>query len=657
MLWRFYINNIPIFQKQIYLEISRYSSLANSNFSETMITSEASLAGSENLSACHLLIIEFQDFKRTIYLEKPTYSIGRSIDNSVVVASQEVSRYHATLIRRTNIKNNSFSYWILDGDLQGNRSTNGILINNKKSLVRELKHKDTIHFSNSVQARYYTITDSEALSRIIPQVYSSSDGKVGEFKQPLQATVVISKQKDETISSDSTLSSSSTTKIKSNLDEGQLEGNTQYQDFYDYVTDLPNRTLFNEQLSTALALAKRNQQPLAVLYVDLNRFRTINATFGYNTGDLVLKSFAERVKFCLRSEDVFARWGGDKFAILLPQVDQGESAAKVSRRILAALESPFQVDAQLHLQVSIGIAVYPQDGEDTETLLKRADVALARNKEQNSDYQFYSPSTTSKASQLLAIESLLHQAVEKREFDLYYQPQVNINTKRISSIEALLRCHNPELGQISTAELISRADKSGLAIPLTRWVLQTACVQNKAWQQAGLPPLRVTVNISGKQFQQPDLVDTVVQVLHQTGLEPCWLELEIPETALLEKEDASQKVFQLQVMGVSISIDDFGADCCSLNHLKDIPIRTLKTDRSLIRNLNKKQQNRKLLTAIATLGNIFEVGVVAKGIETSQQLNLLRRLGCEEMQGYLFSQPLEGEKLTRLLSSFTSQKF
>lgn len=677
-----------------------------------MFASEKDISSERNKSSVHVLIIEFQNFKRTVYLEKPTYSIGRSLENTIVISSQQVSRYHATLIRRTNVKDSSFSYWILDGDLQGNRSTNGVLINKKKCLVRELQHGDIIELSADIKVRYYNLTNVDS-SQITPRAYSSSEIERGSRKaKPLQSTEIILepdwtelKQEHPKPGFHSQVSSSSIDraeesnkyseaergsakrlgrqklkvppeevpaaalgKLNEDLGEGEHRGyaergiecapaQAQYQDFYDYVTDLPNRTLFDEQFSIAFALAKRHQQAIATLYIDLNCFRSINDTFGYSVGDLLLKSFAERVKFCLRSGDVFARWGGDKFAILLPQIDRAESAAKVSRRILAALESPFAVGQyQIQLKVSIGIAVYPQDGEDTETLLEKANVALERNREHNSGYQFYNAAIASQASELSETETLLQHVLEAGEFQLYYQPQVNINTKKICSAESLLRWHRPEFGQISPAELISLADTSGLAIPLTEWVLQTACAQNKAWQQAGLPPLRVAVNLSCQQFQQPNLVDTVVQVLRKTGLEPCWLELEIKEAALLENPESCQSIYQLQVMGVKISIDDFGTGYSSLRHLQEFPLCALKIDRSLVRDLSKKQQNRKTIAAAVALGNIFGVDVVAKGVETSQQLNLLRRLQCEKMQGYLFSRPLETEKLTQLLLSFASHQ-
>ena len=613
---------------------------------------------SESISrtGLHLLVVEEQNFKRSIYLEDPTYSIGRSSSNSVVISSQDISRYHATLIRRTHIKNNSVSFWILDGDLQGNRSTNGFLVNQKKCLVHELKHKDQIDFSQNIRAYYYILPSDRATHDA--NIYSSTEQGDRSPSKPLTPTVV-------SVQNDAQLEESpqpvEVPDFNFNSYEEPDDGDRQlkkvptYQAFYDLVTDLPNHILFSEQLSTALALAKRNQYPLAVLSIDLKVFQ--HHHFSDSISNQLLLNFIERVKSCLRSGDVFARWEDDRFAILLPQIDQVESAAKVSQRILAALETPLLIEKQqVPLHSSIGIALFPEDGEDPNTLLAHSQAALGQS--QPSAYRFYNPIIISKASERAKLEHLLHQALEQQEFRLDYQPQVNLKAKQICGVEAFLRWSHPEVGNLSSARLMALCEEFGLSAPISEWVLRTACAQNKVWQKAGIPPLRVAVNLSPQQFHQPNLVDMVAQVLQQTGLEPNWLELEITESALVENaEFASRALNQLQKLGVCASIDHFGTGHTSVHYLKDFPLRSLKVDRSLVHSLNEESQSQTMISALIALGQIFRVKVVAQGVETAQQLHQLRQLQCEEMQGDRLSPPLEAEKILRLFTRLPGLKF
>ena len=622
---------------------------------------------SESISrtGLHLLVVEGQNFKRSIYLEDPTYSIGRSSSNSVVISSQDISRYHATLIRRSHIKNNSVSFWILDGDLQGNRSTNGILVNQKKCLVHELKHKDRIDFSQNVRAYYYILQSDQATHD--SNLYSSIEQGDHSPSKPLTPTIVSalndapleeSPQRSAGAFSGSRFEQAQLSEVPDfNLNSQEDDGDhhltkvPNYQAFYDLVTDLPNHVLFSEQLFTALALAKRNQYPLAVLSIDLK-----DEQRHLSDSNQLLLHFIERVKSCLRSGDVFARWQDNQFAILLPQINQVESAAKVSQRILAALETPLVIDKQqLPLHSSIGIALFPEDGEDPNTLLAHSQTALGQS--QPSAYRFYNPIIISKASQRAKLKDLLHQAFEQQEFRLDYQPQVNLKARQICGVEALLRWFHPEVSDLSSARLMALCEEFGLSAPISEWALRTACAQNKAWQEAGIPTLRVAVNLSPQQFHQPNLVDMVAQVLQQTGLEPNWLELEVTESALTENtEFASRALNQLQKLGVCASIDDFGTGHTSVHYLKDFPLRALKIDRSLVHSLNG-ERSQTMISALIALGQIFGLKVVAQGVETAQQLHQLRQLQCEEMQGDRFSPPLEAKSILRLFTRLPGLKF
>ncbi|EAZ87973.1 putative bifunctional diguanylate cyclase/phosphodiesterase, partial [Crocosphaera chwakensis] len=433
----------------------------------------------------------------------------------------------------------------------------------------------------------------------------------------------------------------------------RAEENLEYRAFYDTLTDLPNRNYFDEKLEVALVEAKKNDYLMALLFLDLDSFKNVNDTLGHKIGDQLLKSFAQRLSCCVRNDDVVSRWGGDEFTLLLPQINSPEDTINLAQRILDDLKQPFEISGhQLYIKTSIGIAIYPQDGEDAETLLKNADAALYRAKERGRNhYRFYRSTMTSKASLLLKLENLLYQALEEESFSLYYQPQLKLTTHKISGMEALLRWYHPELGHISPMRLIPLAEQTDLIIPISIWVLKTACQQNKAWQKQGFSPIPIAVNLSPKQFQQPNLVNIVSQVLEETELEPYLLELEITETAIMENSDFSQETLrQLRDLGVQISLDDFGTGYSSLGYLQKFPITTLKIDQSFIQNLQNNSKNTAIISAIIALGKSFDLRVVAEGVETLQQLELLQRLNCQEIQGFWFSRPLKSADATTFLS-------
>jgi diguanylate cyclase (GGDEF)-like protein/PAS domain S-box-containing protein len=433
----------------------------------------------------------------------------------------------------------------------------------------------------------------------------------------------------------------------------------QYQAFHDALTELPNRMQFTKTLSTAIANAKRQEQLMAVVFLDLDSFKNVNDTLGHSIGDRVLQNFAERLNTCVREGDTVARWGGDEFTVLLPRIRSSEDTIKLAQRIFESLRKPFEIDKhQLSIKTSIGIAVYPQDGQDAETLLKNGDAALYRTKDQGRNhYQFYNPTMTSEASLLMKLEMLLHQALERREFSLYYQPQVQLATGELTGMEALLRWQHPELGFISPNKFIPLAEKTDLMIHIGKWVIKTACEQNLAWQRAGLPPIPISVNLCAREFKQPNLAEVVARTIDETGLDPQWLELEITEATLRQNLEMAQTTLKdLQNLGVRIALDDFGTGFSSLGYLKQFSFRTLKIDQAFIRDLRGNAQERGIISAAIALGRGFNLRVVAEGVETQQQLDLLRSLQCEQGQGYWFSRPLLREDATHLLMGGVSNK-
>ena len=790
----------------------------------------------------HVLVIEDLRDKREIYLEHPTYSIGRESSNSIVLLSRLVSRHHATLLRLTDPETNEYVYWIIDGDLQGNHSSNGLSVNGKYCLSHQLKDGDEIAFAVGVKATYHIREDSvrnpdidsnsihpnglsrrsqdlptlewvetfseEVLVRLAsfpelsphPIIEINLEGKLTYYNpaaihkfpdlqeikisHPILAILLpIFQTKNQKIfvreveiedkifaqyvhyiaesklvrsyvfditvrkQTEAALCKSEATNrallnaipdmmfrlskegiivdfkvakdfapwrspgkllgrnicdtlplevakltghyLKKALQTGEIqifeyqlekdedvcyyearyivigdgevlgivrditerkqaERTIEYQAFHDLLTGLPNRALFDKRLSAALENARQHQNKLAVLFLDLDRFKIINDTLGHAVGDRLLQAFAQRLTNCLTNGDTISRWGGDEFTVLLPHINCAEDAASVARRILEALKPAFSLgDRQLYITASIGIAFSPQDGEDSGTLLRNADAALYRAKEQGRNhYQFYVPTMNSPV--LLQLEYHLHHALERGEFLVYYQPQVNVKTGLVSGMEALVRWQHPDLGLIPPGQFIPLAEETGLIVPIGEWVLRTACAQNKAWQAAGLPPLKIAVNLSARQFQQPNLVEMVAQILDETGLNPNFLELEITETSIMQNVHlARQTLRDLKEMGVHISMDDFGTGYSSLGYLKQFPFHTLKIDRSFVRDLKEDSQDLGIISAVVALGHYLNLKVVAEGVETDGQLELLRNLQCEEIQGYLFSRPLPPAEATQ----------
>ncbi|MGI8734483.1 MAG: putative bifunctional diguanylate cyclase/phosphodiesterase [Pyrinomonadaceae bacterium] len=422
--------------------------------------------------------------------------------------------------------------------------------------------------------------------------------------------------------------------------------------YHDALTTLPNQALLKDRLQQAIALARRNEQMLAVMLVNLDRFKIINDTLGYVTSDQLLQEVATRLSGCVRDSDTVARLGSDEFALLLTQIGRAEDAAKVAQGIKDVLESPFHFAGQeLFAQASIGISLHPDDGSDAMALLKTAGTALNRAKEQGgNDYQFYTSGRTTKALRQLVFENNLRPGLEREEFLVYYQPQVNIESFQIVGIEALVRWQHPGLGLLYPQEFIRMAEESGLIVSLGEWILRAACVQSKSWQDAGFEPLRLAINLSARQFQQPRLIPIIEQILTETGLDPRYLEFELTEGSVMKDPDeAIKKLNELKQMGVTISIDDFGTGHSSLSYLKRFPIDTLKIDQSFVREISTDPEVTAIVTAIITLAHALKLNVIAEGVETEEQLKFLRSLGCDEVQGFLFSKPISADEFTAML--------
>jgi diguanylate cyclase (GGDEF)-like protein len=410
--------------------------------------------------------------------------------------------------------------------------------------------------------------------------------------------------------------------------------------------------LFEDRVAQAVLSAQRNKQMLAVTHLDIDRFQTTNDTLGPVVGDRVLCDVAERLASCVRDGDSIARLGSDEFAILLTQLESTEDAYNVHQKIAAAFQHPFQCGAhELYLTASKGTGFYPRDGTDTHTLLKNVGAALCQAKEQGGNgYQVYTADMNAGSLKRLTLENDLRRALGNDEFTVYYQPQANVGTRLITGVEALVRWRHPESGFISPAEFIPLAEETGLIVPLGEWVLRTACAQHKAWQQAGFTKLSLSVNLSLRQFRQTNLTGMVEQILKETGLEPTCLELELTESSVMKNtESAVTTLRKLQALGIRIAIDDFGTGYSSLNYLKNLPIDTLKIDRSFVCEAATNPVDAAIVQAIITLAHSLDLKVTAEGIETQEQLDFLRLLKCDEIQGYLLSPPLPPEALEQLL--------
>jgi len=439
-------------------------------------------------------------------------------------------------------------------------------------------------------------------------------------------------------------------------DRKRAEETIRRQAYYDVLTNLPNRMLFKDRLEQAMKHAHRNKQILGVIVLDLDRFKNINETLGHLLGDKLLVAVSERLLGVLNESETIARFGGDEFTLLLPQVTSIDEATQHAQKIIELLAAPFKLNNhELHVTTSIGVAFYPEDGENSEILLKNAETAMYRAKEQGrNNFQLYASVMNVSAFKQLLMENSLRRALEKEEFVVYYQPQIDIRTHKIIGAEALVRWQHPDLGLVFPTEFIGLAEETGLIVPIGEWVIRKVCTQSKKWHEAGYDKPCISVNLSARQFQQRNLVGTIAQILQETGLDPQYLGLEITESIAMKNADFTiAAMMEFKKMKIHLSLDDFGTGYSSLSYLKRFPLETLKIDRSFVRDITTDPNDAAIVTAVVALAHSLKLSVVAEGVETEGQLSFLKSHDCDHVQGYIFSHPLTEENFLKTLREFS----
>ena len=688
----------------------------------------------------HVLTVEDPKGFRNFLLQNMTYSIGRSLENLIILRSNLASRQHATLLAVADQKKSSYFFRVIDGSLDGTRSTNGILINGKKRFSHVLSHADEIIFSKDTKMVYRVIS---SLIKI-PKNKISNDNNLAENSQPLNSIEVVKFSPLISIS-DTDLSTNVRETINQfisspelnpypiieldlagkilylnpvalsqfpDLDDMQIEhpllqellmqimpmvnpirnlflrqveidgkvfeevvsfmpwnavirihisditkqkkseAIISYQIHYDSLTGLPNRKYLYEYLREVLEKLEDEKQKFAVLFLDIDRFKLINDSLGHTIGDLLLKAVGDRLKTLLRQDDLLVRLGGDEFAIIAKVIDSTDAVVQIAESIIQALTLPFSCGGhQLHITTSVGGSIYPDHNTEVEGLIHNADMAMYRAKEEGRNcFKFYIPNMQEQSFQRLLMENNLRRALENEELETYYQPQIDVNTGKIVGLEVLLRWHHAALGSISPSEFIPLAEETGLIIPIGNWVLRHSCLQAIAWRNMGLPPIQIGVNLSIKQLQHKDFLVSLKQILNETDFDPHYLELEITEGIMMDSiEEKIILLEQFHEMGIKLSIDDFGTGYSSLSYLKNLPIDTLKIDRTFIEYINHNQQDQAIVTSLINLSHSLNLIVIAEGAETSEQVDLLRSLGCDQVQGYFFYKALPAEQIEGLL--------
>ncbi|NCR55871.1 MAG: EAL domain-containing protein [Microcystis aeruginosa L211-07] len=585
----------------------------------------------------YLLIVEDPQGRKTITLEDMKYSLGRKSDNQIVLRSKHASRYHATLIKKS-IDRQNFSYWILDGDLEGNKSHNGIYVNGNKCLVHELKDGDLINFGCDINASFHLIVSQEKregepvenLGQF--QVNPTENGTDSSYDDPhAKSTLILHQAPSQIISFNS--------KIKQEYSSVVL-------------TDLPNRSLFNEYLSTAINNAQKNNKLFGLLLVDAGRLRNVNSQLGYRLRDKLLKILIERLRKSLRSEDMVAHWRGYEFIILLPQINDANDLEKVGQRIIKTLESNYEIENHsLAVRLSLGSVIYPPDGTDRKVILQKLEENLVAVKNNiNNNSQIESVNVHPKNNRSSKVEYFLYQAMRNNELALYYQPQVNILQGQVEGLEALLRWLHPQFGLIPPNRFLPLVEESELILELNRWVLKNACQQAQIWQQRGLLYTPISINLSPHQLRDPQLLTNLKEVLTESKIGPFFLEVEITETSLLENSRETGRILgDLQKLGISITLDDFGSGYASIAYLGQFPVKKLKIEQSLTKKLTDAPQDTRFISSLLAIAKSFNLIAIAKGVETQQQLEILQELGCERMQGNRISSPLAVEEMTKFL--------
>jgi len=441
-------------------------------------------------------------------------------------------------------------------------------------------------------------------------------------------------------------------RVAAELERKKAESTISYMASYDGLTGLPNRCMFTEKLNEAVQRARHSHEIVAVMLLDLDRFKSINDTLGHPVGDLILQGVGERLATALVPDGCVARMGGDEFMFLFPHLRHMGEAAMFAGKIIESMKPAFKVDStELHVACSLGIAIFPFDGRTAETLLKNADTALNRAKEAGrNNYQFYTPDMNAMSLARLGLENHLRKALERDELVLFYQPQYDVTNGRIVGLEALLRWRHPQRGLLNPDLFIPLAEETGLIEEIGEWVVEAACRQNQRWIEKGLPAVKIAVNLSARNFYRPDLDGFIKRILENTGLAPHSLEVEITESIIMQNVDETiDKVHKLRLIGVNTSIDDFGTGYSSLSYLKQFPIHSLKIDRSFVNDLLVSPGDAAIVSAIISIAQKLNLEVIAEGVENSEQLEFLRSLNCSKVQGFLFSPPLPAESVFELL--------
>jgi diguanylate cyclase (GGDEF)-like protein/PAS domain S-box-containing protein len=436
------------------------------------------------------------------------------------------------------------------------------------------------------------------------------------------------------------------------LERKQAEERLRYMAHYDALTGIPNRALFEDRLNQTIHAAKRNKNKFAILFLDLDRFKLVNDTLGHDVGDILLKEVAQRLLLCVRQVDTVSRMGGDEFQIILSEIEQFYNPTIVAQKIIESLGKIFIIKGnECSIGASIGICVYPENGDTAEILLKNADLAMYQVKERGrNDFQYYEASMDAANIERLNLEISLRKAVENNEFILYYQPQVDLLSGEIVGAESLIRWLHPQMGMISPARFIPIAEETGLINDIGNWVVHTACMQGKALHDMGYDKLRISVNISSVQFRNPSLAEKLKDIINKTGFNPNYLDLELTESGIMKDVQQNIKMMnELKAIGARISIDDFGTGYSSLAYLKSFPIDILKVDQSFIKNSTTDPNDAIITSTIINMAHSFKFKVIAEGVELIEQLELLRTFNCDEIQGYIFSKPLPEAEFLKLL--------
>ena len=584
----------------------------------------------------YLLIVEDPQGRRTITLEDMKYSLGRKSDNQIVLRSKYASRYHATLIKKS-IDRQNFSYWILDGDLEGNKSHNGIYVNGSKCLVHELKDGDLINFGCDINASFHLIASQKKIEPAPVKIYEQVRGNLTENRANYSQNNLHAK----------------TTLILDHSPSQNISFDNRIQDesFLDVLTDLPNRSFFNECLSSAISNARKNHKLIGLLLLDIERLRNVNNQLGYRLGDKLLKIVGERLRKSLRSGDIVARWGGDEFIVLLPQINTASDLEKVSQRIIKTLENNYEIENHsLAVRLNLVSVIYPPDGTDRKVTLRKLEENLVAVKNNiNNNSRIESVNVHPKNTRSSKVEYFLYQAIRNNELALYYQPQVNITRRQVEGLEVLLRWLHPRFGLIAPNRFLPLVEESELILELNRWVLKNACQQAQIWQQRGLLYTPISINLSPHQLRDPQLHTTLKEVLTKTNIGFSFLEMEITEKSLLENSDETGRILgDLQKLGISIVLDDFGSGYASIAYLGQFPVKKLKIEQSLTKKLTNNSDTR-FISSLLAIAKSFHLMAIAKGVETQQQLEILQELGCERMQGNRISSPLAVGEMTKFL--------